>query len=107
MTSPYMYDSYLGRLDTELEKLLSIQEDKSSVADHYRQQYASREDAIRTAMVRERQLFESSGIGELVALIGGYITDLCSKVLQYDVIFPCIVQQQLIHVHNLHIPTGM
>eukprot|EP00731_Ephydatia_muelleri_P004822 Em0002g998a len=54
---------YLGRLDAELEKLLGIQEEKSSVADHYRQQYASREDAIRTAMVRERQLFESSGIG--------------------------------------------
>ncbi|KAL5505932.1 hypothetical protein EMCRGX_G007479 [Ephydatia muelleri] len=55
-------ESYLGRLDAELEKLLGIQEEKSSVADHYRQQYASREDAIRTAMVRERQLFESSGI---------------------------------------------
>ena len=54
---------YLGRLDAELEKILGVQEDKSSVADHYRQQYASREDAVRTAIVRERQLFESSGIG--------------------------------------------
>lgn len=61
--------SYLSRHDAELERLSQLQAGRGRLTDHYHQQYARREDAVRLTIAREREEFETSGIGELVRAI--------------------------------------
>ena len=58
--------SYLCRHDAELERLTQLQEGRGKLADHYHQQHARKEDSMRLTIARERDQFETSGIGELV-----------------------------------------
>ena len=58
------FSRYLHRLDDELEKLEDLQVEKRHIRSHYRLQHASREDTIRSIIVKERELFEGPGFGE-------------------------------------------
>ena len=58
------FSRYLHRLDDELEKLEDLQGEKHHIRSHYRLQHASREDTIRSIIVKERELFEGPGFGE-------------------------------------------
>ena len=40
--------------------------EKNHTSSHYRQQFAAREDALTSIIVRERELFEGAGFGEPV-----------------------------------------
>ena len=55
--------SYLHRLDDELE-MLDLQTEKRHTGSHYRLQQTSQEDAIRSIIVKERELFEGQGFGK-------------------------------------------
>ena len=58
-------DSYLHRNDEELEKILKMETEKSHTSSHYRHQFASCEDALRSLIVKERELFQGAGFGQL------------------------------------------
>ena len=60
-----MHTSYLHRNDEELEKILEMETEKSHTSSHYRQQFASREDTLRSLIVKERELFQGAGFGQL------------------------------------------
>lgn len=66
MFSLYTFCRYLHRNDDELEKIIEMEAEKSHTSSHYRLQYASREDALRSLIVKERELFEGLGFGEFV-----------------------------------------
>ena len=53
---------YLQRNSTELMELESCQSDPHTAA-HYRQQHASREDAVRMLIEKEREMLEGPGFG--------------------------------------------
>ena len=61
--------SYLHRLDDELETL-DLQTEKRHTGSHYRLQHASREDAIRSIIVKERELYEGPGFGKQCSMKG-------------------------------------
>ena len=65
---------YLHRLDESLDEITDIQSGKVHTATHYRHQYASREDKIRETTVRERQVFNSSGIGKVCSAMLAYVS---------------------------------
>ena len=65
---------YLHRLDESLDEITDIQSGKVHTATHYRHQYASREDKIRETIVRERQVFNSSGIGKVCSAVLAYVS---------------------------------
>ena len=56
---------YLSRHDAELEKLVELQTGRGRLTEHYRLQHGNKEDSLRLSTARERQLFETSGIGRL------------------------------------------
>ena len=56
---------YLSRHDAELEKLVELQTGRGRLTEHYRLQHGNKEDSLRLSNARERQLFETSGIGKL------------------------------------------
>ena len=60
----FFFSRYLHRLDDELEKLEDLQGEKCHIRSHYRLQHASKEDTIRSIIVKERELFEGPGFGE-------------------------------------------
>ena len=55
---------YLGRLDGELDELVS----KQGLPHQKGRRHASREDQIRSTMLRERHLLEGPGFGECMHL---------------------------------------
>ena len=57
---------YLHRNDAELDSLLEPQCEKKHTGRHYRLQFAPREDALRSGMVKERELFQGPGFGQWV-----------------------------------------
>ena len=59
-----MYFRYLHRNDEKLEKILKIESDKGHASSHYRLQYASREDTLRSLIVKEIEMFEGPGFGK-------------------------------------------
>ena len=56
--------SYLTRHDAELERLAQLQGGKGRLTEHYRLQHASKEDSLRLSIARERELYQTAGIGE-------------------------------------------
>ena len=65
---------YLGRLDGELDELIS----KQGLPHQKGRRHANREDQIRSTMLRERHLLEGPGFGECVHCICIIINMLCS-----------------------------
>lgn len=66
-------NSYLHRNDEELEKMLAMETEKSHTSSHYRHQFASREDALRSLILKERELFEGAGFGQLTSHRSNYV----------------------------------
>ena len=58
--------SYLHRLDDELE-MLDLRTKKRHMGCHYQLRHTSREDAIRSITVKEREVFEGPGFGKYSA----------------------------------------
>ena len=50
---------YLGRLDSELDEIIS----KQGLSHQKGRRHASREDEIRSTMIKERHLLEGPGFG--------------------------------------------